>query len=287
MLWLSGISCYGNIHSFFNYPHMEVFLEDFEFIYHPVLDSTFSLKEIVNETKECNILLIDGAISDDFHRADVNIKDIINRYATSVNRIVTVGTCATFGGIFKYSDFQSPRGLHFCGDELQTDFLHLRNKTISISGCPIQPEVLVNTLYEIKNQTDIKLDTFLRPKEYYAYTVHNGCTRNEYFEYKVDGHKFGELEGCLFYDHGCQAPYTAGSCNKILWNEQNSKTRSGSPCFGCTEYTFPKMSLYDTKKNMGIPQNLPLGVPKRAYLTIAGVTKAFSIQRLEKKLIDD
>jgi hydrogenase small subunit len=35
---------------------------------------------------------------------------------------------------------------------------------------------------------------------------------------------------------------------------------------------------------MGIPQNLPLGVNKRAYLTLAGVTKAFKIKRLEEDL---
>jgi hydrogenase small subunit len=53
---------------------------------------------------------------------------------------------------------------------------------------------------------------------------------------------------------------------------------------GCTEPTFPKVDLFNTKKNMGIPANLPLGVNKRAYLTLAGVTKAFKIPRLEEDL---
>lgn len=285
ILWISGISCYGNVHSFLTYTNIDIFLNDFEFIYHPVLDSTYTLKQIVEEVKGCDILLIDGAVADDFTRADKSIKNIIQRYANVVEKIITVGTCATFGGIFQYSSYKNASGVHFKGDELQSDFLHLRHKTISLSGCPIQPEILVNTLYEIKNNMDIKLDSFLRPKEYFGYTIHNGCTRNEYFEYKVDNHNFGELEGCLYYDHGCQAPYSSGSCNKILWNEVNSKTRSGSPCFGCTEYTFPKIGLFETKKNMGVPQFLPLGVPKRAYLSIAGVTKAFKIDRLNKKLM--
>jgi hydrogenase small subunit len=38
---------------------------------------------------------------------------------------------------------------------------------------------------------------------------------------------------------------------------------------------------------MGIPHSLPLGVPKRAYLTLSGVTKAFKIERLEKDLFDE
>jgi len=163
----------------------------------------------------------------------------------------------------------------------------LLDKTISISGCPIHPEVLVNTLYSIKKSVTLKLDKYLRPKEFYAYTIHNGCTRNEYFEYKVDKHNFGELEGCMFYDHGCQAPFTHGSCNKILWNEVNSKTRAGVPCMGCTEPSFPRQNLFSTKKNMAIPEHLPVGVNKRVYLTLAGITKAFKIQRLEKKLFDD
>jgi len=148
----------------------------------------------------------------------------------------------------------------------------------------LHPEKLANTMFSIKDDIKLKLDEFNRPLEYFAYTVHNGCTRNEYFEYKISNHKFGAKEGCMFYEHGCQAPYTKGSCNKILWNEVNSKTRAGQPCMGCTEPTFPKNDLYNTKKNMGIPANLPLGVSKRAYLTLAGVTKAFKIPRLEEDL---
>jgi hydrogenase small subunit len=144
--------------------------------------------------------------------------------------------------------------------------------------------VLATTLYAIKDDIKMHLDNYLRPKEFFSYTVHNGCVRNEYFEYKIDNHKFGKKEGCMFYEHGCQAPFTNGSCNKILWNEVNSKTRNGEPCHGCMEPDFPKTNLFKTKKNMGIPQFLPLGVSKRAYLTLAGVTKAFKIKRLEEDL---
>lgn len=287
VLWLSSIACNGNTHSFLNYPYMEQFLDDFEFIYHPVIDSNYTLKEIASQIVECDILLIEGSISDEIKRADVRVVDIIKKYSKVVKKIVTVGTCATFGGIFRESQYQDTTGLHFEKDKKIDKFEDLLDKTISLSGCPVHPEVLVNTLYAIKKSTTLQLDNFLRPKDYFAYTVHNGCTRNEYFEYKVDNHKFGELEGCMFYDHGCQAPFTHGSCNKILWNEVNSKTRAGLPCMGCTEPSFPKNNLYSTKKNMGIPQELPLGVGKRTYLTLAGITKAFTIDRLQKKLFDD
>ncbi len=287
VLWLSSIACNGNTHSFLNYPYLEQFLNDFEFIHHPVIDSEYTLKDIVSTNIACDILIIEGSISDEIKRADVKVVDTIKRYSKIVKKIVTLGTCATFGGIFRESGYKDTTGLHFVKEEKIDKFKNLVDKTISLSGCPVHPEVLVNTLYAIKKSVDLQLDDFLRPKDYFAYTVHNGCTRNEYFEYKVDKHQFGELEGCMFYDHGCQAPFTHGSCNKILWNEVNSKTRAGLPCMGCTEPSFPKNNLYGTKKNMGIPQELPLGVGKRTYLTLAGITKAFKIDRLEKKLFDD
>ena len=251
VLWLSAIACNGNTHSFLNYPFLEQFLNDFEFIYHPVIDSEYSLQEIVKNDIACDILLIEGSITSEFKRADVPVTKIIQKYSKIVKKIVTVGTCATFGGIFKDSEYKDVSGLHFDEEKLSDRFKHLRSKSISISGCPIHPEVLVNTLYSIKKDVELQLDAYFRPKEYFAYTVHNGCVRNEYFEYKIDEHKFGELEGCMFYDHGCQAPFTHGSCNKILWNEVNSKTRAGLPCMGCTEPTFPKQNLFKTKKKYG------------------------------------
>lgn len=287
ILWLTGLACNGNTHSFLNYPYLEQFFNEFEFIYHPIIDSEYCLDDIITKNISCDILLIEGSISSEILKADKKLIDIIQTYSKRVLKIVTVGTCATFGGIFKQSEYENITGLHFDQENLTSNFSNIRHKTISISGCPIHPEVLVNTLYAIKNGTTLKLDEYLRPKEYFAYTIHNGCTRNEYFEYKVDNHQFGKKEGCMFYDHGCQAPFTHGSCNKILWNESNSKTRAGQPCMGCTEPNFPQNNLYETKKNMGIPATLPLGVAKRTYLTLAGVTKAFKINRLEKDMFDD
>jgi len=284
VLWLSSITCNGNSHSFLNYPNLEQFLKDFEFIYHPIIESNYNLEDIIKQDIKCDILIIEGAISPEYKKGDEPIINIINKYAHIAKKIVTVGTCATFGGIFRDSGYSYTTGLHFNQEKDTFLFKTLKDKSISISGCPIHPEILAQSLYAIKNNITMHLDKFLRPKEFFSYTVHNGCTRNEYFEYKIDNHKFGEKEGCMFYDHGCQAPFTSGSCNKILWNEVNSKTRNGEPCHGCTEPDFPRAQLFKTKKNMGIPQFLPLGVSKRAYLTLAGVSKAFKIKRLEEDL---
>ncbi len=287
LLWLQAISCNGNVHSFLNYSKIDRFLKDFDFVYHPLIDGEYSLEDIVKRYIDTDILLIDGTISDRFKRAGKSVTETIMMYAPNVKYIVTVGTCATFGGIFKESPYYEGSGLLFLEEKSKKKFSKFKDKVVSISGCPIHPDVLVNTLYMLKDGRTLSLDKYKRVKEFFAYTVHNGCTRNEYFEYKIDNHNFGEKEGCMFYDHGCRAPFTHGSCNKILWNEVNSKTRAGQPCFGCSEPDFPKKNLFITKKNMGIPQYMPFDVPRRAYLTLSGVTKAFKINRLEKRLLDE
>lgn len=286
VVWLSAISCNGNTHSFFNYPQLQQFLEDFEFIYHPVIESAYTLEDIISKDIVCDILIIEGAVSKEFKRIDTSIETLIKKYAQIATKVITVGTCATFGGIFSEAQ-EGVTGLHFDKKEPINSYSSFYHKTISLPGCPIQPEILATTLYSIKSSLQLHLDEYLRPKEFYGFTVHNGCIRNEYFEYKVDNYTYGSLEGCMYYDHGCQAPYTHNSCNKILWNEVNSKTREGHPCVGCSEPTFPKVNLFATKKNMGIPEFLPLGVPKRAYLGVAGVAKAFKIERFYKRILND
>jgi hydrogenase small subunit len=284
LLWLSALSCYGNVHSFFNYSHIDKFLEEFSFVYHPSIDSDYTLDDLYSKELECDILLIEGTLEDDLQKGDGKFATLLEKYGAKAKKIITVGTCASFGGIFA-QNYPNRYGLHYKEEKQHTRYQSFQNKTINIPGCPIHPETLASTLYSIKKKYQISLDNYERPKEYFGFTTHNGCLRNEYFEYKIDNHQFGNLEGCMFYDHGCQGPYTNSSCNKVLWNEVSSKTRSGHPCIGCTEPSFPKQNLLATSKNMGIPAYMPLGVPKRAYLSLAGVAKAFNIERFQEKII--
>lgn len=284
ILWLSALSCNGNAHSFLNYSELKQFLEDFEFIYHPIINTKYNLKQITTQTIPCDILIVEGTIETKLKKDNIELSTLINNYGKKAKKIIAVGTCASFGGVF-LDDKVNRYGLHYRLTKQHNRFENLKEKTINISGCPIHPEILVSALYSIKKEYSIKTDKYLRPKEFFGRTTHNGCTRNEYFEYKIDNHKFGELEGCMFYEQGCQGPFTNSSCNTILWNETNSKTRVGLPCMGCTEPSFPKQNLFQTKKIMGIPQELPLGIPKRAYLCLAGVAKTFKIDRFQKKII--
>lgn len=286
IIWLQGITCNGNTHSFLNDPSLGMLLESVEFIHHPLLPCTKTLSELVKKLPKSDIVIFEGSYQDSFERAGIPMEKILIPLALKTKHIISLGSCASFGGIFKEGDSRIS-GIVFEKEEVNGPLRDFRKKVITLSGCPIHPEWLSFVITMILQGKKITLDEYNRPKELYSYLVHNGCLRNEYFEWKVDSEHFGTKEGCLFYTQGCQGPFTHGSCNKILWNEVSSKTRAGTPCFGCTEPTFPKKGLFSTKTYMSIPAEMPLGVPKRSYLALAGAAKSFHIKRLEGKLIDD
>ncbi|WP_201337078.1 MULTISPECIES: hydrogenase [unclassified Nitratiruptor] len=274
-IWLQGITCNGNTHSFLHYEQLSQLLDEITFLYHPLLPSPLHITQLCYFEEPFDILVVEGAYGK-IDRGGCNFVELFHRLRKQAKHVVAIGSCAVYGGIL------GERGINFA-KEKQIDSIEL----INIPGCPAHPEWIAFALLAIKNGENVKKDTFQRPKEIYGYTVHSGCTRNEYFEWKVDAKSFGTQEGCLFYEQGCQAPFTHGSCNKILWNGVSSKTRIGTPCFGCTEPTFPSNNLFKTKTHMGIPVKMPLGVPKRAYLTLTGIAKSFHIPRLHKRVIDE
>ena len=286
LFWLQGLTCNGNTHSFLNLSNLGALLDKFELLYHPLLESTNSFSEVSQSLCSCDILVFEGTYDPLMRRDDVLLKDILTHYAQSATYIIAAGSCASFGGMFKASAPERNSGLVFNEKDFSGPLVREKEKVINLSGCPIHPEWLAYTLNMIIDGVEIELDELHRPIELYSNLAHHGCTRNEYFEWKVDAQTFGEKEGCLYYKQGCRAPMTHASCNKILWNGVSSKTRIGTPCFGCTEPDFPRTNLFSTKTNMSIPVDVPLGVPKRSYLTLAGVAKTFHIKRLEGKLID-
>jgi hydrogenase small subunit len=286
LLWLQSISCNGNTHSFFNHPKLFSILSHFELLYHPLLDTDHTLEDVIFENLDCDILILEGSFKEqNMVKLGVELSTVIEKYAQKAKHIITAGTCATFGGVFKQSDPENITGFAFDIEEKTKRYELYNAKLISLPGCPIHPKWLSFVLLMLAKERRIVLDEMFRPQELYGITVHTGCSRNEYFEWKVDTKGFGLKEGCLFYEQGCQGSYTRGSCNKILWNDTSSKTIVGTPCLGCTEPNFPKRDLFSTKTNMGIPTTMPLGIPRRAYLTATGIAKSFKIKRFEERVI--
>jgi hydrogenase small subunit len=283
IVWLQGISCNGDSHAFLNAPEFPQLLKRFRILHHPLFEAEMSLAELVESEAEVDILVIEGGLLEQgVVRAGMESFELIGRYAARARHILCVGNCASFGGISRKIDRRATGAL-FCEEAPTGPLAAHADKIVNIPGCPAHPQWVVYVLEMLRHGRRIALDELRRPVELYGYTVHEGCTRNEYFEWKIDAKGFGLKEGCLFYEQGCQAPFTHGSCNRILWNGVNSKTRAGVPCIGCTEPDFPATRLFETETLMSIPARMPLGVPKRAYLTMTGIAKAFRIDRLEKK----
>ncbi len=290
VLWFQAITCNGNTHSFLsaNDNRMRLFLDSFDLIYHPSLTVNITLKEILSSNIEIDYLLVEGAISSNerfFSLSNLSTNSLINKLIKKTKYLIAVGSCASNGGI--HAKFEENKDIKSLSKSIEAKSLSLlQHPIINLTGCPVHPEWILQTLFSLKEYGKMKLDEEGRPVELYSSLAHHGCTRNEYFEWKVEAESFGHKEGCLFYEQGCRGPMTHASCNKILWNDVNSKTRVGMPCIGCTESDFPRDNMLETRKNIGIPHEVPLGISKRAYLSLTGIAKTFKIERLHKKLND-
>ncbi|WP_458699433.1 hydrogenase [Sulfurospirillum sp. 1307] len=288
LVWLQGLTCNGNSQSFFNYESFEVFKKSIKILHHPQIRTPYEMNEIIESNMQIDFLVVEGAFTKNdkyIDRFGYSFSYLVDELSKRAKHIICAGSCSSFGGIFRFQNEKEIFGALYSGKE-KGGYWKKNEKVVNIPGCPMHPRWFVDTIYKLHRKDKLLLDEYKRPKDVYAFLVHHGCLRNEYFEWKVDCKDYGQKEGCLFYEHGCQGPMTHASCNKILWNSVSSKTRVGSPCLGCTEFDFPKKRLYETKTHMSLPP-APYGISKRAYYSLAGVAKGFKIDRLEKRLIDE
>lgn len=217
-------------------------------------------------------------------------KDLVAALARQAQFVVAIGTCASFGGFGVEGEIDAT-GLQFTksqkGGLLGADF---RSKSglpvFNLAGCPCHHDVLGNVLLALAAGVKVELDELQRPVDWYGMTVHQGCTRNEYHEYRVEEDEFGQ-KGCLFFHKGCHGPLVGGTCNKTLWNQRSSKTRAGVPCFGCTSPEFPAPHpFFETRNIVGIPIELPMGVNRAHYMVYKGMAAAAAPERLKKRITE-
>ncbi len=221
--------------------------------------------------------------------ADRPMMEWIDELANRAKIVVAIGDCACYGGLNVVPPNPSESiGLQFDrtveGGFLGKDWTAASGlPVINIPGCPAHPDWITQILVALATDRagDLALDEYHRPTTFFTSFVHNGCTRNTFFEYKQDTNGWGEgtRTGCLFYEFGCRGPMTHGPCNRILWNRQSSKTRAGMPCQGCTEPEFPFYDLepgtvFHTQKISGtVPVDLPPGQDHMTYMAMAAAAK--------------
>ncbi len=302
--WLQGGGCGGDTYSFLSseFPNVVELLRslNIKLVWHPSFSHITPteheqlIKRILAGDQPLDILLVEGSIicgpagTGMFHTKNGQPKkEIAYSLALSAQNVLAVGTCASFGGIGSDAVIEA-RGLQFDkrekGGFLGADFTTLSGQSvINLAGCPCHHDVIVGTIASIANGVRLKLDKYQRPLEWFGTTVHQGCTRNEYHEYRVEESDFGEM-GCLFFHMGCAGPLVPGACNKLLWNQQSSKPRAGIPCFGCTDPEFPKATpFFETPNIEGIPISLPMGVNRAHYMVYKGMAAAAAPEHLKKR----
>lgn len=309
VLWLQGGACSGNTMSFLNAeePTVVDLVTDFgiNILWHPSIGLEIGeqvsslLNDCISGKIQLDILVFEGSIVQGpngtgtmNYFADRPMIEWVKELADVSQFVVAVGDCAAFGGIPAVEPNPSEStGLQFLkknkGGFLGEGFVSKAGlPVINLPGCPAHPDWISQVLVAISTgrAKDILLDNYHRPKTFFTTFTQTGCPNVNNFAQKVDG-GFGKRGGCLFYEVGCRGPMTRSSCNNILWNRTNSKTRANHPCLGCTEPGFPhndlkKGSVLKTMKYLGVfPKDVPTGESHLKYYVRAGWEKILPVNK--------
>lgn len=304
LFWMQCGGCGGDTWSLFNTRSPDISdifeLLDIELLWHPAIscksvdDQRILIEKLMAGEIKLDILCLEGSIIrgpggtgmyDEAYGKPK--KDIVASLAHKAHHIVAIGTCAAFGGIGADGEIEATGAQFHRWDK--GGFLGATFKTqsglevINLPGCPCHCGVITGTLSMLVSGAPIELSDYNTPLEWYGMMVHQGCTRNEYHEYRVEEKTFGE-KGCMFFHLGCHGPLVTGPCNKLLWNYRSSKTRVGVPCFGCTRPDFPQQyPFFETRNIEGIPIELPDGVSRAHYMAYKGMAAAAAPERLKTR----
>lgn len=204
-------------------------------------------REAANQTPNEYLLLVEGAVPTaadgifctlgDVGGHHLTMHDVLLELAQNALAVISVGTCASFGGI--PSGAPNPTGSKSVGQALAE--AGISKPLINVPGCPPHPDWLVGTIASVLLTglpTADDLDAAQRPKAFYGRLVHDNCPRRGFFDVGHFARHTGE-QGCL-YEIGCKGPMTYADCSLRRWNNGvNWCIGSGAPCIGCVEPGFP------------------------------------------------
>ncbi|MFA5951803.1 MAG: HupU protein [Hyphomicrobium sp.] len=315
LLWLQSGGCGGCTLSLIcaEQPDIVSALEvaGIRLLWHPSVSeaSGTEIRSIIDAIRDgsmpLDILCLEGAVihgpngTGRFHLqagSGQPMKTLIAELAGQAKTVIAIGSCAAFGGVTAAGDNTvEASGLAYSGSVpgglLGSSFRSRGGlPVINISGCPVHPDWVVETLLQLGQARfgPRDLDDFGRPRFYTNHLVHHGCPRNEYYEYKASAEQLSNL-GCLMEHLGCMATQVHADCNIRLWNGQGSCTRGGYPCISCTEPGFesPTHPFLETPKLAGIPMGLPTDMPKAWFVALAALSKAATPPRVKNNAVSD
>ena len=220
-------------------------------------------KEAMRENWGEYLLVVDGSIpTRDMGYstiAGISNLDMFLETAAGAAAIISVGTCAAFGGI--PHAYPNPTGAYSVYDIIKqygnqsldgitsasiTNASHgkvVDKPIISVPGCPPIPVVITGVLtHYLTFGTIPELDHLGRPKAFYGNSIHDRCYRRPFYDKGLFAETFddeGAKKGWCLYKLGCKGPTTYNACATTKWNNGTSfPIESGHPCLGCSEPDF-------------------------------------------------
>lgn len=245
LIWLEATGCSGNIISLMNAknPDLQYFIKQMiNLTYNNSLmaqEGENAFQKFIDTLDTEFILIVEGAVSTKnngiytivarFQNKLISAMDAVKLAGEKAKYIISVGTCASFGGPSAASPNPS--------DSLSVgDFL--KKEIIKVPGCPSHPDWVIGTIAHLIAFGMPELDSKGRPIMFYGITIHDRCTRRSFFDEGVFAKKLGDKE-CMF-KLGCRGPVTKTDCPIRHWNGYiNWPIEDNTPCIGCAQENFP------------------------------------------------
>lgn len=248
VIWLSFQECTGCTESITrsHKPTLESLIFDFVSLdYHHTLQAAsgdaaeHAREEAQKAHKGKYILIVDGAIpmkDDGVYSTIAGITNLqmLKDVAADAAAIVSVGTCAAYGGLPKADP--NPTGAVAVSDIIKD------KPIINIPGCPPIPVVMTGVLAHVLTFGIPELDSHGRPVAFYGESIHDRCYRRPFYDRGLFAKTFddeGARKGWCLFEVGCKGPVTHNACATTKWNNGASfPIQSGHGCIGCSEPDF-------------------------------------------------
>ncbi|MCE5243041.1 MAG: hydrogenase small subunit [Syntrophobacteraceae bacterium] len=248
VIWLAAANCTGCTVSLANrisssHPTdvADLLINTVNLTYHPNLMGAAGSQAVqtlrnASKTSGSFILAVEGGVPTAFggracmlfteNGQDVTALSAIRDLASRAKAVLSVGTCASYGGI----PGGAPNPTAVKSVQAATG-----KNTINIPGCPAHPDWIVWTIAQLLAGTIPALDSLRRPKALYGKAVHSECPRrNQPWASDIG------IEGQCLQDLGCKGQNTYADCSTRKWNNAaNWCVGANAICIGCTGNGFP------------------------------------------------
>lgn len=247
IIWLSASSCTGCTVSLANRVSSsapvdlaDLLINTINLAYHPNLMGAagdLAVQTLRSVDKGSFILAVEGGIPTIYNGktcilwsengVDVTAMAAVNELAAKATKILSIGTCAAYGGI--------PGGAPNPTAVKSVKALTGRSNIINIPGCPPHPDWIVWTIAQLLAGQNPSLDSSGRPTALFGATVHSKCPRRD----TAWATSLSQTGLCL-NNLGCKGQQTYADCPTRKWNNGvNWCVGADSLCLGCTQSTFP------------------------------------------------